>query len=46
IAAGFSGHGFKFSSLVGKVLSELVIEKSTPEPIAPFSIERFTKVSE
>jgi len=44
IAAGFSGHGFKFSSLVGKVLSELIVEKSTTEPIAPFSIKRFKQL--
>lgn len=43
IAAGFSGHGFKFSSLVGKVLSELITERSTTEPIGPFAIERFAK---
>ena len=45
IAAGFSGHGFKFSSLVGKVLSELIVEKSTVEPIAPFSIKRFKQLN-
>ncbi len=45
IAAGFSGHGFKFSSLVGKVLSELIVEKSTTEPIAPFSIKRFKQLN-
>lgn len=43
IAAGFSGHGFKFSSLVGKVLSELITERSTTEPIGPFAIKRFAK---
>ncbi|WP_294746902.1 N-methyl-L-tryptophan oxidase [uncultured Exiguobacterium sp.] len=43
IAAGFSGHGFKFSSLVGKVLSELIMERSTTEPIGPFAIKRFAK---
>lgn len=41
IAAGFSGHGFKFSSLVGKVLSELIMERSTTEPIGSFAIKRF-----
>jgi len=43
IAAGFSGHGFKFSSLVGKVLSELIMQRSTTEPIGPFAIKRFAK---
>ncbi|WP_078379274.1 N-methyl-L-tryptophan oxidase [Sutcliffiella halmapala] len=41
IAAGFSGHGFKFSSVVGKILSELIIEGSSEEDISLFSVRRF-----
>lgn len=41
IAAGFSGHGFKFSSVIGKILSELIINRRTNENIDLFAIERF-----
>jgi N-methyl-L-tryptophan oxidase len=43
IAAGFSCHGFKFSSLVGKVLRELIMGRSPTEPIGPFAIKPFAK---
>ncbi|MFA9558391.1 N-methyl-L-tryptophan oxidase [Evansella sp. AB-rgal1] len=42
IAAGFSGHGFKFSSVVGEILTELITDGKTHLPISPFSIKRFT----
>ncbi|MED3563381.1 N-methyl-L-tryptophan oxidase [Bacillus xiapuensis] len=42
IAAGFSGHGFKFSSAVGKILSELIISGKTEQNISSFSIKRFS----
>ncbi|GKU82980.1 N-methyl-L-tryptophan oxidase [Niallia sp. NCCP-28] len=41
IASGFSGHGFKFSSAIGKILSELIISGRSEQNIAPFSINRF-----
>lgn len=41
IAAGFSGHGFKFASAVGEVLSELATNKPTPFDLSAFSIARF-----
>nr|WP_106779466.1 N-methyl-L-tryptophan oxidase [Lysinibacillus timonensis] len=41
IAAGFSGHGFKFSSVVGQILAELIISGKTEQNISPFSINRF-----
>lgn len=41
IACGFSGHGFKFSSVVGEVLADLAIDGSTRHPIALFSPLRF-----
>ena len=43
IAAGFSGHGFKFSSVVGKILSELIIEGKSEHDISPFKMGRFIK---
>lgn len=33
IAAGFSGHGFKFVSVVGEIMSDLVIKGKTDLPI-------------
>ncbi|GAA3519466.1 N-methyl-L-tryptophan oxidase [Aeromicrobium panaciterrae] len=38
IAAGFSGHGFKFVPLVGRLVADLVAGTTTPEP-------RFTRLS-
>jgi sarcosine oxidase len=32
IAAGFSGHGYKFCSVVGEILADLVTEGETPPP--------------
>ena len=40
-AAGFSGHGFKFSSAVGEILADLAEEGKTPWPIEMFRIGRF-----
>ncbi|PKG22858.1 N-methyl-L-tryptophan oxidase [Niallia nealsonii] len=41
IASGFSGHGFKFSSAIGQILSELIISGRSEQNITPFSINRF-----
>ena len=43
IAGGFSGHGFKFCGLVGRVLSDLIVEGRTASPIELFSIARLLK---
>lgn len=40
IAAGFSGHGFKFSSVVGETLNQLVTTGRTEHDISLFSINR------
>lgn len=40
IAAGFSGHGFKFASAVGEILAELVLEGQTKSPIGFLSASR------
>lgn len=45
IAAGFSGHGFKFCALVGRIMSELVRNSETGFDIDPFSIDREHKIS-
>jgi sarcosine oxidase len=41
IAAGFSGHGFKFASAVGEVMSELVLQGKSRLPIGFLSATRF-----
>ncbi len=41
IAAGFSGHGFKFASVMGEVLADLATEGRTRHPIGFLSPARF-----
>ncbi|HLH05127.1 MAG TPA: N-methyl-L-tryptophan oxidase [Bryobacteraceae bacterium] len=41
LAAGFSGHGFKFTTVIGEVLADLATEGCTRQPIALFRPERF-----
>ncbi len=40
IAAGFSGHGYKFCSVVGEILADLATKCETPHPIDLFSPSR------
>jgi len=41
VAAGFSGHGFKFAPLVGKVLANLALKDEVVLPLDSFSLSRF-----
>lgn len=41
LAAGFSGHGFKFASVVGEILADLADHGRTDLPIDMFRIKRF-----
>jgi sarcosine oxidase len=41
IACGFSGHGFKFASVVGEILAELAVYGHTRHPIELFRLNRF-----
>lgn len=41
VACGFSGHGFKFASAVGEILSDLAMNRKTKTDIAAFAISRF-----
>ena len=41
IAAGFSGHGFKFSPVMGELLAQLVIDGTSPYDLELFSLNRF-----
>jgi sarcosine oxidase len=40
-ATGLSGHGFKFTPVLGKVLAELVLDNRTSEPIGFLALNRF-----
>jgi sarcosine oxidase len=40
IAAGFSGHGFKFCSVVGEIMADLVLRGETRHDIALFRLAR------
>jgi sarcosine oxidase len=41
VAAGFSGHGYKFCSLVGEVMSDLALDGQTRHDIGLFRLSRF-----
>ncbi|XP_013421768.1 peroxisomal sarcosine oxidase isoform X2 [Lingula anatina] len=45
IGAGFSGHGFKLSPLIGKLLANMVLEKPITIDMKPFKISRFQKAT-
>jgi monomeric sarcosine oxidase len=40
IGAGFSGHGFKFSTMIGKMLTDIALDSSTPHNDRLFKISR------
>jgi len=40
---GFSGHGFKFSSLIGEVLADWVCEGNTRHPVEFLKMKRFKR---
>ena len=40
VAAGFSGHGYKFCSVVGEILADLAVEGRTRHDISLFALER------
>ena len=41
IASPCSGHGYKFASVVGEILTDLAIDDATRQPIDLFSPRRF-----
>ncbi|MEO1209536.1 MAG: N-methyl-L-tryptophan oxidase [Cyanobacteria bacterium J06638_20] len=45
IGAGFSGHGFKFTTLMGKMLADLAVEGRTPHDTNLFKMSRFQPVA-
>lgn len=40
-ATGFSGHGFKFSPVIGEILADMVLEGVTKHPIKFLAADRF-----
>ncbi|HAH49321.1 MAG TPA: N-methyl-L-tryptophan oxidase, partial [Planctomycetaceae bacterium] len=40
--AGFSGHGFKFASVIGEILADLAVTGATSLPIEFLSAQRFS----
>ncbi|MEM8620985.1 MAG: N-methyl-L-tryptophan oxidase [Actinomycetota bacterium] len=43
-AAGLSGHGFKFASVLGEVLADLALEGGTDHPIEFLGAQRFANI--
>ena len=41
IASGFSGHGFKFASVIGELISDLMVDGATKFDLGLFSLDRF-----
>lgn len=41
VGAGFSGHGFKFASVVGEILADLALDGDSNHPVDLFALSRF-----
>jgi sarcosine oxidase len=41
VAAGFSGHGFKFASVVGEIMADLALDGGSPLDLSLFRLDRF-----
>ena len=41
VAAGFSGHGYKFCSVVGEIMADLALDGATRHDIGLFRLDRF-----
>ena len=41
VAAGFSGHGYKFCSLIGEIMADLALDGGTKHDVSPFQLARF-----
>ena len=45
VAAGFSGHGFKFAPLVGEMVADMLMDREPEFPLSQFALSRFKRVS-
>lgn len=45
LAGGFSGHGFKFTSVIGEIISEMVINSKFPKELEFLRLSRFNLAS-
>ena len=45
VAAGFSGHGFKFCSVVGEILADLALDGETRHDIELFRLDRLANLA-
>ena len=45
-AAGFSGHGFKLSPVVGQWMAQLILTGNKPDDMEPFAFDRFARGAE
>ncbi len=43
VAAGFSGHGFKFASVIGEIMADLAEKGETDHDISLFRLDRFDR---
>ena len=43
LAFGFSGHGFKLSPAVGRLLAQAALGLPTDVPLAPYALQRFSE---
>ncbi|MCA9296171.1 MAG: FAD-dependent oxidoreductase, partial [Phycisphaerales bacterium] len=43
VACGFSGHGFKFASVIGEALADLAVSRTTSLPIDFLRLSRFAQ---
>jgi glycine/D-amino acid oxidase-like deaminating enzyme len=43
LAAGFSGHGFKFGPAIGQIMASLALDEDPGLPIGRFRLDRFTE---
>ncbi|HET8660243.1 MAG TPA: N-methyl-L-tryptophan oxidase [Micromonosporaceae bacterium] len=46
VAAGFSGHGFKFAPVIGEILADLALTGATGHPIGLFAPDRFARAGD
>ena len=41
VVGGFSGHGFKFTPIIGKIVSDMILENDISLNMSPFKIDQY-----